>query len=295
LAGAALRRRDYRQLPRLLRLAPQLRRGRGPRCARPRRLRRARAVLADRRRQPRGAGRDARVRRRPVPRARARELPRSPWRAHAAAGRDRRLPRRRPVAGPAVQIRVGALMDIRLDTVGIAVDGDSVSGTMLAPARQWPGILFVHGWGGNQAHDLVRAREAAGLGSVCLTFDLRGHEANASQWETVSRAQNLDDLLATYDWLAQHPIVDDQSMVVVGISYGGYLAAILSALRPVRWLALRSPALYPDEGWDLPKRQLHRDFDLASYRRRHVPAGENRALRACQAFRGDALLVEAEH
>jgi pimeloyl-ACP methyl ester carboxylesterase len=186
-------------------------------------------------------------------------------------------------------------MDIRLDTVGIAVDGDSVSGTMLAPARQWPGILFVHGWGGNQAHDLVRAREAAGLGSVCLTFDLRGHEANASQWETVSRAQNLDDLLATYDWLAEHRIVDEQSMVVVGISYGGYLAAILSALRPVRWLALRSPALYPDDGWDLPKRQLHRDFDLASYRRRHVPAEENRALRACQAFRGDALLVEAEH
>jgi dienelactone hydrolase len=186
-------------------------------------------------------------------------------------------------------------MDIRLETVSIPVDGDRVDGTVLAPARQWPGILFVHGWGGCQAHDLVRAREAAGLGCVCLTFDPRGHEANAALWETVSRAQNLDDLLAAYDWLAGQASVDAQSMVVVGISYGGYLAAILSALRPIRWLALRSPALYMDQGWDSPKRQLHRDTDLARLRSRLVPAMENRALRACARFGGDALLVEAEH
>ena len=186
-------------------------------------------------------------------------------------------------------------MDIRLDTVDIAVDGDSVSGTVLAPARQLPGILFVHGWGGCQAHDLVRAREAAGLGCVCLTFDLRGHEATAAQWETVSRAQNLADLLAAYDWLAARRGVDPQSMVVVGISYGGYLAALLAELRPVRWLALRSPALYIDQGWELPKRQLHRDTDLAAYRRSLVPAHDNRALRACTRFSGDVLLVAAEH
>jgi dienelactone hydrolase len=185
-------------------------------------------------------------------------------------------------------------MDIRLDNVSITVGGDRVSGTVLAPARRLPGILFVHGWGGSQEHDLVRAREAAGLGCVCLTFDLRGHEANAAQWETVSRAQNLADLLAAYDWLAAHPGVDRESMVVVGISYGGYLAAILSAMRPVRWLALRSPALYMDEGWDLPKRQLHRDTDLAAYRSQRIDAADNRALHACASFRGDALVVEAE-
>jgi dipeptidyl aminopeptidase/acylaminoacyl peptidase len=141
----------------------------------------------------------------------------------------------------------------------------------------------------------VRAREAAGLGCVCLTFDLRGHEATAAQWETVSREQNLADLLASYDWLAGHPLVDPESMAVVGISYGGYLSAILTGMRKVRWLALRSAALYMDGGWDLPKRQLHRDTDLNAYRRQRIDAGDNRALRACAEFRGDALVVEAEH
>ena len=53
---------------------------------------------------------------------------------------------------------------------------------------------------------------------------------------------------------------------MVGSSYGGYLAAILTALRPVRWLALRVPALYKDEDWALPKQQLKK-YGLAAYRR----------------------------
>lgn len=186
-------------------------------------------------------------------------------------------------------------MEIRLQTIDIAVDQERLAGTLLAPEPTLPGVLFVHGWGGSQEHDLARAREAAGLGCVCLTFDLRGHEKTARHWETVSRDQNLRDLLSAYDWLVAQPNVDPTAIAVVGISYGGYLASILTAARAVRWLALRSPALYRDEGWELPKRSLHVDTDLAAYRRSRIPWQENRALRACSGFRGDALIVEAEH
>jgi uncharacterized protein len=186
-------------------------------------------------------------------------------------------------------------MDVRLDTIGIEVDDETLGGTMLAPTRELPGILFVHGWGGDQQHDLARAREAAGLGCVCVTFDLRGHHHSKVPRERVSRAQNLADIVAAYDWLAERPSVDATSIAVIGISYGGYLASILTAMRDVRWLALRSPALYKDEGWDLPKLQLHTDPDLPAYRRRRIAAGDNRALRACAAYRGDALVVEAEN
>src|SRR5690606_29951255 len=153
-------------------------------------------------------------------------------------------------------------MEIRLDQVDIRVDDEVVRGTVLSPPPALPGVLFVHGWGGSQDHDLGRARRIAGIGCVCLTFDLRGHEETAAQWETVSRPQNLADLVAAYDWFAARPDVDASAIAVVGISYGGYLSALLTELRPVRWLALRSPAIYKDEGWELPKRQLHADPDL---------------------------------
>ena len=73
------------------------------------------------------------------------------------------------------------------------------------------------------------------------------------------------------------------------------LAALLTEMRPVRWLALRSPALYLDDGWDTPKARLHDDPELFRYRRRAVDAEHNRALSACSRFTGDALLVQAEH
>ena len=75
---------------------------------------------------------------------------------------------------------------------------------------------------------------------------------------------------------------------------GGYLAALATAQRPVRWLALRAPALYRDEHWRVPKFGLDR-ADLASYRSALVAPSNNRALAACEAFKGDALIVESEH
>jgi dienelactone hydrolase len=129
---------------------------------------------------------------------------------------------------------------------------------------------------------------------VCLTFEPRGVARDHPEHETVTREENLRDILAAYDTLARQPEVDATAIGVVGSSYGGYLAAVLSSLRPVRWLALRVPALYKDEDWALPKRALGRE-ELAAYRRRSVGASENRALGACAAFRGDVLIVESEH
>lgn len=179
------------------------------------------------------------------------------------------------------------------EAVDILVEDEHIAGTFLTPPTKLPGVLFVHGWGGSQARDLTRARGIAGLGCICLSFDLRGHAQTQAQQQTVTREQNLKDLLAAYDLLAQHPHIDPSAIAVVGTSYGGYLAAILTTLRPVRWLAMRVPALYCDEDWAMPKRQLDRDV-LNRLRRSRVSPDQNRALAACAAFTGDVLIVESE-
>jgi dienelactone hydrolase len=186
-------------------------------------------------------------------------------------------------------------MSTREQAVEIAVDGLSIDGTVITPGTAMPGVLFVHGWGGSQEQYLNRAREIAALGCVCLTFDLRGHADTKEQRESVSRDSNLRDVLAAYDRLARHPHVDADAIAVVGSSYGGYLAAILTTERKVRWLALRVPALYIDTGWEVPKVQLHKDQDLKAYRRSFIKANTNRALRACADFEGDVLIVQSEH
>jgi len=185
-------------------------------------------------------------------------------------------------------------MPTRHSKVDIPVDGQHIDGTLVAASHSVPGVLLVHGWDGSQEQYLARAHEIAALGCVCLTFDLRGHARHASQRQSVSREDNLRDVLAAYDVLVHHPTVDPKSVAIIGSSYGGYLAAIVTLMRPVRWLALRAPALYRDEQWNVPKGALSRS-DLAAYRQSVVPPPGNRALLACSEFHGDVLIVASEH
>jgi uncharacterized protein len=180
------------------------------------------------------------------------------------------------------------------ETVEITVDDERIAGTFITPGTLLPGVLFVHGWGGSQQQYLARAKAVAALGCICLTFNLRGHAETKRHFETVSRSNNLRDVVAAYDRLAKRRHVDASSIAVVGSSYGGYLASILTTMRPVRWLALRAPALYMDSGWEMPKLQLSKAQDLPNWRRTLVRADDNRALQACQTFRGDMMLIESE-
>jgi pimeloyl-ACP methyl ester carboxylesterase len=180
------------------------------------------------------------------------------------------------------------------ETLEFGVEDSRVCGTVLTPESKVPGVLFLHGWGGSQEQDLTKAADIAALGCVCFTFDMRGHARWESQRDTVTREDNLKDVIAAYDELVRQPGVDASAVAVVGSSYGGYLAAILTTLRPVRWLALRVPALYRDADWDRPKALLDRR-DLMLYRSNPVPIDDNRALRACSTFAGDVLIVESQH
>ncbi len=165
-------------------------------------------------------------------------------------------------------------MPIHEQVVEIAVADRRIGGTIVSPSRLAPGVLFVHGWAGSQTQYLARARELGNLGCVCLTFDLYGHAKTFSFQGTVTREDNLNDIIAAYDMLASLPLVDQSAIGVIGSSYGGYLAAILTTLRPVKWLVLRAAALYKDEDWSRRKQLLNRS-ELTKYR--------------------DVLLVESEH
>jgi uncharacterized protein len=189
-------------------------------------------------------------------------------------------------------------MNVHDKTIEIAVEDQRIEGTLITSTVRngaAPGVLFVHGWGGNQDYYLDEARALAALGCVCLTFNLRGHAQTEAQHETVTREDNMRDVMAAYDVLAGQEGVNKSFIALVGSSYGAYLGALLIYMRQVRLLAMQAPALYNDNDWQSPKRKLHVNPDFAAYRRRTLKAEDNRALGACAQFLGDALVVESEH
>lgn len=199
-----------------------------------------------------------------------------------------------------------------MPSVELRVDGQRIAGHIVHPPPQirrivparsseafaadgrHPGVLLVHGWGGNQRPQLASARRLSRQGLVCLTLNLRGHVETRHHRDRVSREQNLRDLLVGVDRLCADPAVDPRRIGLVGSSYGGYLAVLLTAERPVLWLGLQAPALYKDEGFDRPKVELNRDPDLERYRRQRHPPEDNLALATAARFAGDVLIVESE-
>jgi len=180
------------------------------------------------------------------------------------------------------------------DATEVRVERLQVPGSGLAATRTHapgvPGALFVHGWTGSRQDMAGPMAEVAALGYACLDYDLRGHGATAAEHDSVTPRQSLDDLVAAYDALAATPGLDAGAIAVVGTSFGAWLAALLTRERPVRWLALRVPALYPDECWDRPKAAMDAGA-LARYRRRPPSPETDRALAACARYDGDVLLV----
>jgi uncharacterized protein len=186
-----------------------------------------------------------------------------------------------------------------METVEIPTAGERhIEGTILIPKtgqrQQHPAALFLHGWGSDREKHILPARRLSELGFVSLTIDLRGHGKTQELEEDVSARDNLHDALAAYDFLAGRNDVDQSRIAVAGFSYGGFLGILLSAERSVRWLILRSPALYRDEDLDIPKAKIKRP-GLMGFRKRPLVVTDCAGLRAAAAVRSDVLLVEAEN
>lgn len=162
-----------------------------------------------------------------------------------------------------------------------------------APDKRAPGILLLPGWDEDPDRVLEQVRQFRELGFICAWLSLPAPHWDPARRYSVTREDNLRDVVRVFNQLAADHSVDRDALGIVGTSYGGYLGALIASAKAVRWLALRSPAIYGDENWREPKEQLDKQ-DVAAYRRLRLRPGDNKALAACAGFRGDVFLVESE-
>jgi len=181
--------------------------------------------------------------------------------------------------------------------VSFMVDNQKVKATLFMPEQMKslnPAVLFIHGWGSSEANYVQRAEPITKFGGICLTFDLRGHGQSEGDFETLSRADHLKDVLAAYDFLASQDGVDLERIGVCGTSYGGYLGSILSSRRKVAWLALRAPALYKNDNFMVPTAKLIEE-DPRVFSQSGIKTEDNYALQAVSNFNGSVLVIESEN
>lgn len=183
-----------------------------------------------------------------------------------------------------------------MKNISFKVGKDTLNGTIVYPRQIKevnPTVLFVHGWSSSQTGYFHRAEAVAKTGAICMTFNLRGHGDSDGKLDQFSRVDHLNDVLTAYDYLTSLPTIDKRRVGIVGASYGGYLASISTTKRVVRWLVLRAPALYKDDGFNQPTASLIRK-DIQVYRQSQIDPQYNLALKALTTFKNDVLLLECE-
>lgn len=135
-------------------------------------------------------------------------------------------------------------------------------------------------------------RMAAEQGATSLVFDYSGHGDSPFNIQDISPAQHFMEVINAFDWLKeQYP---DREIIVIGSSYGGFLATQLTNYRKFNKLILRAPAIYLPSDFYTKQKDEDRDVTMA-FRRDAEKLTTHPLLARASKFEGDVLLVVHEN
>lgn len=155
-------------------------------------------------------------------------------------------------------------------------------------------LLVIPGWSSNKQNyeDLVGAITQQ-TAMAALVVDLSGHGDSPFRLPDLMPAQNFLDVVTAYDWLRENH--SDKTINVMGTSYGAFLAAQLTAYRPVSKLVLRAPAIYRPEDFYSRWGDIDREEARLEYRQDAAAVAEHPLFASVTGFDGKALVVVHEN
>jgi esterase/lipase len=108
-------------------------------------------------------------------------------------------------------------------------------------------------------------------GASALVLDYSGHGESPFDLDDLTPAQNLLDVITTFDWIAQE--YSNSRINIVSCSYGGYLSALLAKYRNFNKLVMRVPAIYKEsdfyskwKNYDHEEGKLFRNDELCFFK-----------------------------
>jgi esterase/lipase len=182
--------------------------------------------------------------------------------------------------------------------VKFIVGGMAIAGNLFMPKDvkyPLPGVILYHGRGGNQQKQIPRAEFLCARGIVCLTFDNRGRGESDGDFQTLTLADGLKDSLTAYDLLVSRKEVDVKRVGILGESFGGYLAAIVSSQRDVKSIVLSVPAVYRNEWMKESYAYIENNRGEVTKFRESGHISETYSLQAISRFTGSLLIISAEN
>lgn len=110
--------------------------------------------------------------------------------------------------------------------------------------KDWA-VLWLQGWTSTiEGHLEGLERMAKTSGVTFAMMDYAGHGAHPMPLDNTTKQMQHIEVLTAYDELVK---LDYKNIVVIGGSFGGYMAALLAGKRNPTAVILRAPAAYPND------------------------------------------------
>lgn len=156
-------------------------------------------------------------------------------------------------------------------------------------------VLWIQGWSSSMDSHREGVERMSKKSSVPFaTLDYAGHGLSTIALEESTRKQQHEEVAALFDQLKKEGY---EKIIVIGGSFGGYMAALLAGERPAHAAVLRVPAMYADDEFELAHNKTRKwenpDLDQ-QYKKDDPYIKDNTAVRAINSFDGFVYVLEHE-
>lgn len=176
---------------------------------------------------------------------------------------------------------------LQIECAGYSLAADWYEG------RSDDALLTLIGFESNKAKyvDMIQAI-INHTGTAAIVLDYSGHGDSPFALSDISPAQHFLEVIVAFDWLKiNHP---DKHLSVMGTSYGGFHATLLTQFRAFDQLILRVPAIYPEDVFYTKWKDMDVDYIRGTYRHETKDLEDHSMLRRAREFRGKTLVVTHE-
>lgn len=156
-------------------------------------------------------------------------------------------------------------------------------------------VLWLQGFRSTiDGHSEGCERMSAASNVPFAVLDYAGHGDHTVPLEQATRQQQFEEVCAVYDELVNRGL---DKIIVIGGSFGGYMAALLVGSRKPQAIVLRAAANYKDEEFEYPYAETTegKEGEVKDlYRKSIDKTYSNKATAALKAFDGTSYIIEHE-
>lgn len=154
-----------------------------------------------------------------------------------------------------------------------------------------PAVVVLHGRGSSETKWIDAGYAIASRGISVLTFDFRGCGRSEGEFGSLCLKDGITDAACAIDFHLRQDRCDSNRLGILGCSFSGYLAALLTRQLCVKSLVVHVPAVYRDSWLEYRYPEIEKMRDEVTRFRESDEVSATDGIHALSEYSGSLLVI----